>query len=55
MTEQAQPTPFPRHLVHQSSQVRLDYWKRVHGGSSCLESKLIKPSGMRFVSQREPP
>jgi hypothetical protein len=27
MTEQAQPTPFPRHLVHQSSQVRLDYFK----------------------------
>jgi hypothetical protein len=27
MTEQAQPTPFPRQLVHQSSQVRLDYFK----------------------------
>ena len=38
MTEQAQPPPFPRQLVHQSSQVRLDYWKRVHGGSSCLEA-----------------
>ena len=27
MTEQAQPPPFPRQLVHQSSQVRLDYFK----------------------------
>jgi len=27
MTEQAQPPPFPRQLMHQSSQVRLDYFK----------------------------
>jgi hypothetical protein len=27
MTEQAQPPPFPRQLVHQSSQVKLDYFK----------------------------
>jgi AAA domain len=27
MTEQTQPPPFPRQLVHQSSQVRLDYFK----------------------------
>src|SRR5436305_946326 len=27
MSEQAQPTPFPRHLLHQSPQLRLDYFK----------------------------
>ena len=27
MSEQAQPIPFPRHLLHQSPQIRLDYFK----------------------------
>jgi energy-coupling factor transporter ATP-binding protein EcfA2 len=27
MSEQAQPTPFPRHLLHQSPQIRLEYFK----------------------------